>query len=1726
MSLGTVTWVLDAAGKYEVSSGQHLLQLMHKGALYTDAGDAPAAADYWAANSEYVQTADIDLATHHEHIAPIGSSSDVFAGSFDGGSHSISNWSYGNADNSVLSAGLFGKCSGSTLQNVRLAGVWTVGGFGAHCGFLCAYIDGESSVYNCEGNFEPGTTMSGDPAESTKGGLGTLIGNYTVSGGSIHGLTVRGTIDMARTSTNTGGVIGRALSGNHFSIARVRNLATFPSGIKSNLTAGGIIGDVGVAFALSNFVNAMNGDIESNHSHGAGGVFGRVFGNNVDTVVYNVVNAMTGNIGNATGAAGGIVGLFESFERLTQFSLLMNYMNGDINGNGGGLFGTVYCILGRNKHSVTNSIVAMNGAVDEAAVHYVRNEEMTGGVYVVVNTEFGMTHGAANNFTPETSVGEGFMEHSLLPGLPYVNLGGTDEKGNVYDWDFVYANVGGNAKFSAYTHATLHTGKMSTPFVADFGTLGDHQMTLSNTSTGELFKHGSMDVVSTNATTVLECQFPPTWVIDADGNYEVSSPEHLLQIMHRGALYTDDGDSPTSYWGSKYVQTRDIDLLHHQTHITPIGDKNDVFTGDYDGGGFEIRNWAYGNTDNSILYAGLFGYTRNSILQNIRLAGVWSLGGFGHSGGFLCASLQRSNLYNCEGNFDQGTNLAGGTASAYFSGALLGESGDSTIHGLTLRGAVNLEHCLRGRGCVIGMVYGSVSVSYVRNLATFPSGNTSDWYCGGVIGYAGADVSISNILNAMHGDLEGTGAGGTGGVFGCVVGASLDAGPVDSVINSMTGNISGINPGGIAGLVKAVANLKTIRFSKMANYATGNIDGGGGIFGQFDSRLTGDLSYELENSIVAMNGSVGHAVIGSVTDVPMNTVDVVVNTDFGMTFTTNDYTPATAVGEGFVEDALFPDLPCIEFSSTDEKGNVYDWDFVYGNVGGKADYSEYTHAILHKGKVSSPFFADFGPLTERHLAYANSGTGELFSYGDGLLVSTDAPTHVNRLSPLTWVVDANGSYEVSSAAHLVQIMLNGARYTDEGDAPPSSDYWASSSKFIQTTDIDLSNLRGIVVPIGNTSSPFAGSYDGGGFEIRHWATADSSVDNAGLFGLCSGSTLQNIRLAGVWTIEGYEVRVGFLCGYLKNGGAVFNCEGNFEQGTTMSCKPSQGGVLGTLIGQCDESAIHGLTVRGTVDFVRARNTVLAGVIGQCIDAPSITRVRNLGTFPSGIKSGESICAGVIGAVHNYDAISNIVNAMHGDIESYYGAGVIGATSIYDSEKTSSLDNIVNTMTGDITGNNDDSRYGQTGGIIGSVYDKGLGTTMTRLINYMTGNISNFHGAWGGGLIGVCTATSSQNTLRISNSIVAMNGRADSALIHYVNANGHPMGGGVDVVVNTDFGMTYATNDYAPAASVGEGFLEYPMLPDLPYVGLSGTDEKGNVYDWDFVFANVGGKDKYSAYTHASIHTGKVSAPFFTDFGQAVTGTHLAFANIGTGELFTDGSITAVVTDATTVFEYSLTTLETQASPIAIRTTVLPVTGAVDLKITYQGPDGDEQTAFTGFLGGEKSIEPLEPETEYTLRLYADMGTGSGYEFQEASLVPTLANTAENYQVQDFVENGKVRLDLLGSTAKTRISPLLNELFTTGDSVRVGVGSGAKGFADATFVNRGGTHPIKNVEALLLPFDAASGDSQTVNLQLSDNSTTTVVFDETGNTVAVESTQYSPGDTFIIDGLKCTVFEDT
>ena len=467
-----------------------------------------------------------------------------------------------------------------------------------------------------------------------------------------------------------------------------------------------------------------------------------------------------------------------------------------------------------------------------------------------------------------------------------------------------------------------------------------------------------------------------TWVLNGSSKYEVSSKEHLLQIMTQGTLYTDSGTPPADYWSDDYEQTVDIDL-GFDANITPIGvSSGDNFNGTYDGGNFSISNWSFSATS-GFNYIGLFGHMNGGILENIKLAGVWTFNGISSWAGFLVGQALSATLRNIECTFDEGTTM---DVLATYVGGFSGETFFANTYGITVRGFINLNITTTGsKGGIIGRIRAGNHVG-LRNSAVWANG-ISGSMVGGIVGELGGDSNLTYCMNSMVGDITGNKCGGICGYN--QRGGGTD--PFRQMVNSMNGTITGTTyAGGIVG--ETYGDYGSFEAIDTMNYMTGNIvatnNTSGGIIG-FASRRTSTYTANISNSINAMNGNVDEVAIGASgisTSVSMN-----IDTSFGLTYTSATYGSTSDIFTG-TTSILFTDLDYIPLVFTDDASNSYEYEMVFGNVGGNASYSQYTHVILFKDDIAGPYFIDFD-LTGNstgYLAYITAGASPV-AYTNGSL---------------------------------------------------------------------------------------------------------------------------------------------------------------------------------------------------------------------------------------------------------------------------------------------------------------------------------------------------------------------------------------------------------------------------------------------------------------------------------------------------------------------------------------------------------------------------------------------------------------------------------------------------------------------------------------------------------------------------------------------------------------------
>ena len=422
------------------------------------------------------------------------------------------------------------------------------------------------------------------------------------------------------------------------------------------------------------------------------------------------------------------------------------------------------------------------------------------------------------------------------------------------------------------------------------------------------------------------------WVLDANNKYEVSSRNHLIQIMNGGTVFENTGTVPLFFLSSNYIQTADIDLEGDSTHIAPIGISTAAYFGEYDGNGFSISNWSYVDpdfaTDNPVRDVGLFGFIQSATVKNVTLDGVCTMTGFRERCGMVVGNASNSNIFNIDCNLSSGSFLTQSTTMAnpgfINAAAVIGNVVNCTVTSVTFRGVLDhLTLTPNSTQSIVAGVIGRVqtcTINLVRNLGIFSTGLSATVLVGGVLGEATG--TISKLINGMTGDL--TCASTAGGVAGLYF-AEPTAG---EFINSMTGNITSTGSGFVGGVIGQFLPSTGSTMSSLMNYMEGNIittdiaNRAGGIIGNASND-----DVDLLTSINAMNGDVYNTVLGrdyAVTDLAF------VDTSFGLTFTVNDFNTTTPI-TGLPTDPG-NGLPIVDLTANDPDGVVHVFQFIFANV--------------------------------------------------------------------------------------------------------------------------------------------------------------------------------------------------------------------------------------------------------------------------------------------------------------------------------------------------------------------------------------------------------------------------------------------------------------------------------------------------------------------------------------------------------------------------------------------------------------------------------------------------------------------------------------------------------------------------------------------------------------------------------------------------------------------------
>lgn len=224
--------------------------------------------------------------------------------------------------------------------------------------------------------------------------------------------------------------------------------------------------------------------------------------------------------------------------------------------------------------------------------------------------------------------------------------------------------------------------------------------------------------------------------------------------------------------------------------------------------------------------------------------------------------------------------------------------------------------------------------------------------------------------------------------------------------------------------------------------------------------------------------------------------------------------------------------------------------------------------------------------------------------------------------------------------------------------------------FIQTADIDASATSGWnsgagFSPIGNITTKFTGSYDGGSYAIDGLYINTSSDYYWGLFGYTDGASIADLGLTSA-NITGYST-VGALAGQTDNS-MVSNC---YSSGA-INATEKAGGLVGINDGSSNiNNCYSSCTVTTSANVSGGIVGLNDATINSCYSTGDVTGQDYTGglvgnSFGSIIKSystadldGRNYCGGLVGYCFSYAIISDSYSFADVSSSGHTAGGLIG-----------------------------------------------------------------------------------------------------------------------------------------------------------------------------------------------------------------------------------------------------------------------------------------------------------------------------------------------------------------------------------------------------------------------------------------------------------------------------------
>ena len=207
-------------------------------------------------------------------------------------------------------------------------------------------------------------------------------------------------------------------------------------------------------------------------------------------------------------------------------------------------------------------------------------------------------------------------------------------------------------------------------------------------------------------------------------------------------------------------------------------------------------------------------------------------------------------------------------------------------------------------------------------------------------------------------------------------------------------------------------------------------------------------------------------------------------------------------------------------------------------------------------------------------------------------------------------------------------------------------------KAVLTNDIDMSDAEGFI-PIGSSSTPFSGEFDGQGYKITGFNIA-SAADATGFIGYASKATIKNFRIEGA--IE-YSGGTGVGAVGWSTGSALENIHSALNI-TVIGVAHHIGGVCGHL---SENSSATNCSFSGTINETAGSHDCIGGIGAYSNNGVKYVNCANYGTITYSVAN--AYAGGICGYVNN-DSFTGVFNCLNvGSVQMANGTPTYGGAFV-------------------------------------------------------------------------------------------------------------------------------------------------------------------------------------------------------------------------------------------------------------------------------------------------------------------------------------------------------------------------------------------------------------------------------------------------------------------------------